>query len=307
MPGAAEPFYGALGAGPSENLKPAPPQLKFRFLTNHSPRKWTPVDFDPPFSDNAEIGPKRAINNHLIPIIDDSKAALARALSYMWINYSYNITRGMQSSARGRARANSGGPTIYRFSTSCDPYSTTRQFTTLSILQTSHMSFLQLPGPGGGRLNRFRPQGVAVWSGFVKRVLARGCGFGKRVWGYWLALEGVALGFFVAAAVALITHKCTLIALHQPLPVLWVICFAPVIFMLDALTLIILHEGLSTTSSLPWRISSMVVSTVIASCSATFVSLYLEAKAELDWERALEVKLKHTSLMVDRNKLESIQ
>lgn len=128
-----------------------------------------------------------------------------------------------------------------------------------------------------------------------RRLLPGGYAFGKRVWGYWFALDGVALGFFVAAAVALITHKCTLIALHGPLPVLGVVFFAPVIFILDLLTLLILHEGLSTTSSLPWRIASMVVSTVIVSCSATFVSLYLEAKAELDWERALEVKLKLSS------------
>ena len=97
------------------------------------------------------------------------------------------------------------------------------------------------------------------------------------------------MGFFVAAAVALVTHKCTLIALHRPLPVVGVLCLAPFIFIFDALALIVLHKGLSTTSSLPWRILAMMVSVVIISCSATFVSLYLEAKAELDWERALEV------------------
>jgi hypothetical protein len=117
-------------------------------------------------------------------------------------------------------------------------------------------------------------------------------GFRKIVWDYWLALDGVASGFFVAAAVALITHKCTLITLHRPLPVIGVVCFAPLIFIFDILTLIVLHEGLSTTSSLPVRIASMVVSTLIASFSATFLSLYLEAKAELDWGRALEVMLK---------------
>lgn len=140
------------------------------------------------------------------------------------------------------------------------------------------MPLLQLPRPGGGRLNGFRPGRIwsGVWTG---------------VWGSTFALEGVALGFFVAAAVALITHKCTLVALHRPLPGVGVICFAPFVFIFDTLTLVLLHEGLARTSSLPWRILAGAVGLVIVSSSATFVSLYMEAKAELDWEQALEVNI----------------
>jgi hypothetical protein len=97
-----------------------------------------------------------------------------------------------------------------------------------------------------------------------------------------------ALGFFTASATALIAHKFTIILLHYPLPILQLIFYGPFLSAFDIITLIFLRLGL-ISSILPCQFLTLLFSILIITCSATFVSLYVEATAELNWGRSIEV------------------
>src|SRR5579859_1771787 len=105
---------------------------------------------------------------------------------------------------------------------------------------------------------------------------------------FLFSLDLFALGLFAAASIALIAHKVTIILLHGPLPTLSVIILAPFLFVFDFITLLLLHRVLASRYRARQIIGGFI-SLVIISCSATFVSSYLEANAELNWGRSLEV------------------
>jgi hypothetical protein len=98
----------------------------------------------------------------------------------------------------------------------------------------------------------------------------------------------VLLGLFTAAAVALIVHKLLIIVLHGPLPTLGLIAAGPFLFVFDLVFLLFLHHGLSSTTR-AIRIISSFVAIFIMSSSAMFVSYYLQANAEVQWGRGVEV------------------
>jgi hypothetical protein len=98
----------------------------------------------------------------------------------------------------------------------------------------------------------------------------------------------VALGIFAASIVALLSHKVIILLLHGPLSTLGTIFFGPFVFVFDIITLLLLYRGLGS-ANLAWQIFAGIVGLVITSCSATFVSLYLEANAEVNWGRSVEV------------------
>ena len=95
---------------------------------------------------------------------------------------------------------------------------------------------------------------------------------------------------FNAATIALLTHKFATICLHGPLPLAQLVIFGPFLFCFDFVTLLFLHRGLASRSPAVQAISAFIC-IVIVSCSATFVSLYLEANAEVNWGRSVEVLL----------------
>lgn len=98
----------------------------------------------------------------------------------------------------------------------------------------------------------------------------------------------IALGIWTATVVALFAHKCTIIHLHGPLPTLSLICFAPFLFVFDIITVLLLHRGLASATKICPTLAGVVCILIIC-CSATFMSLYLEANAEVTWGRIVEV------------------
>ena len=106
---------------------------------------------------------------------------------------------------------------------------------------------------------------------------------------YLFSLDNLfALGLLTSSIVALFAHKVTIILLHRPLPALGVIFLGPFLFVFDLISLALVYLGLASPQR-AWQILAGFISIVIISCSATFVSLYLEANAELNWGRSVEV------------------
>jgi hypothetical protein len=111
----------------------------------------------------------------------------------------------------------------------------------------------------------------------------------KHLHTYLFSIKGLLpLYLFNAATVALVTHKIATICLHSPLPTFQLIIFGPFLFCFDFVTLLFLHRGLASRSQAAQTISGFIA-IVIVSCSSTFVSLYLEANAEVNWGRSVEV------------------
>jgi len=98
----------------------------------------------------------------------------------------------------------------------------------------------------------------------------------------------LAVGILASSIVALVAHKITIILLHGPLSTLSLILLGPYLFVFDLITLLLLHRGLASRQR-AWQILAGFIGLIIISCSATFVSLYLEANAELNWGRSVEV------------------
>ena len=108
---------------------------------------------------------------------------------------------------------------------------------------------------------------------------------------YLFCLDNVfALGFLTCSIIALLAHKITIILLHGPLSTLSVIFFGPFLFVFDIITILLQHRGLASVNR-SWQILAGFIGIVIISCSATFVSLYLEANAEVNWGRSVEVRI----------------
>lgn len=108
---------------------------------------------------------------------------------------------------------------------------------------------------------------------------------------YLLSLDSiVGTGIMTASTVALVCHKIIIIRLHSPLSILGLVSFWPFLFVFDIITLILLHRGLASTNR-AYRILASFLGLVITISSATFVSLYLSANAELNWGRSVEVYL----------------
>ena len=136
-----------------------------------------------------------------------------------------------------------------------------------------------LPPPTGGR---FRRQQSLIQ---------------KNLHAYLFSINRLsALFLFNTTTVALISHKIVTIILHGPLPIVQLIFFGPFLFCYDLVTLIFLHRGLASRSHALQAISAFI-SVIIISCSSTFVSLYLEANAEVNWGRSVEVSLVMFALM----------
>jgi hypothetical protein len=134
------------------------------------------------------------------------------------------------------------------------------------------MSYSLLPAPNSFRFRRPTPKSILNY-----------------IQSFLFCLEStVALGIFTASIVALVSHKFIILLLHGPLSILGTIFFSPFVFVFDIITLLLLHRGLASASR-AWQIFSGIVGLVITSCSATFVSLYLEANAEVNWGRSVEV------------------
>ena len=100
-----------------------------------------------------------------------------------------------------------------------------------------------------------------------------------------------ALGILTCSIIALLAHKITIILLHGPLSTLGVIFFGPFFFVFDLITIMLQYRGLASVNR-AWQILAGFIGVVITSCSATFVSLYLEANAEVNWGRSVEVYLR---------------
>jgi hypothetical protein len=106
---------------------------------------------------------------------------------------------------------------------------------------------------------------------------------------YLFCLDNLlALGLFTSSVVALIIHKIIVILLHGPLPFFGLIFLGPFLFVFDLVTLVLLRQGLGSAQR-GWQILAGLIGTLIISCSATFVSFYLEANAEVNWGRSVEV------------------
>ena len=95
-----------------------------------------------------------------------------------------------------------------------------------------------------------------------------------------------ALGLFTTSSVALLVHKSTVILLHRPLG-FELILFWPFLFGFDLATLLVLYHAL-TSSSKVWRLVGYINCVVIISCSATFVSVFLETNGAANWGRSVE-------------------
>lgn len=129
----------------------------------------------------------------------------------------------------------------------------------------------------------------------------------SHVHSFLFSLDSVlALGVLTVSIIALLAHKITIILLHGPLPTLGVIVFGPFLFVFDLITLILLYRGLSSPNR-AWQILAGFIGVVITSCSATFVSLYIEANAEVNWGRSVEVSTLSFTSDVDCIELENIQ
>ena len=96
-----------------------------------------------------------------------------------------------------------------------------------------------------------------------------------------------ALGLFAASSVALLTHKLTVILLHRPLGRQFII-YWPFLFGLDLAVLTFLHHALAVPKR-AWRVFGTLLCLFIIFCSATFVSLFLEANTSTNWGRSVEV------------------
>jgi hypothetical protein len=139
------------------------------------------------------------------------------------------------------------------------------------------MSSFLLPSPNTVRFRRPHPRNFfALFHSFL------------------FSLDSVlALGVLTTSAIALLAHKITIILLHGPLSTFGVIFFSPFLFVFDLITLILLYRGLVSPNR-AWQILAGFLGVVITSCSATFVSLYIEANAEVNWGRSVEV-LSHST------------
>ena len=132
-------------------------------------------------------------------------------------------------------------------------------------------NLVDLPSTTGGRFRR------------PKSFIA------KHVHSYLFSINSLSsLFLFNTATVALISQKITTIVLHGPLPTAQAIFFGPFLFCYDLATLIFLHRGFASRSQALQAMSAFI-SVIIISCSSTFVSLYLEANAEVNWGRSVEV------------------
>jgi len=96
-----------------------------------------------------------------------------------------------------------------------------------------------------------------------------------------------ALGLFTASSVALLAHKSTIILLHRPLGFEFLL-FWPFLFGFDLATLLVQYHGLASSNKV-WRLAGYIIGVVIISCSATFVSLFLETNTAANWGRSVEV------------------
>lgn len=127
-----------------------------------------------------------------------------------------------------------------------------------------------------------------IWSVVSMRVTMRS---------FLFSLDNIfVLGLFVATLNALIAHKCTVILLHGPLRRISVILFAPFLFVWDILTLLLLHRGLASKSRV-LQVLAVFICFVVITCSATFITGYLEMNAELNWGRSLAV---HSLLILEQ-------
>lgn len=107
----------------------------------------------------------------------------------------------------------------------------------------------------------------------------------------WFSLQSHAtLGLYSAASVALLTHKCTVILLHQPLGS-EIILFGPFLFAFDLSTLLLIHYAMA--SGRFWWLVGSILCLVIVFCSATFVSIALETSASANWGRSVEVSTRN--------------
>jgi len=100
--------------------------------------------------------------------------------------------------------------------------------------------------------------------------------------------SAIAQGLFTACAVALLVHKYIVILLYAPRAIHEVILYGPFLFTFDLFTLVFLHRGLASGDR-RWQIPAGLFCVVIILCSASFMSLYLETKTELNWGRSVEV------------------
>lgn len=100
--------------------------------------------------------------------------------------------------------------------------------------------------------------------------------------------NGLTLGLFTSATVALFSHKIIILLLHRPLPFFGLLFAWPFLFVFDFITVVILYHGLASRR-VAWQITAGVASVLIISLSATFASLYFEANAELNWSRSTVV------------------
>ena len=98
-----------------------------------------------------------------------------------------------------------------------------------------------------------------------------------------------ALGLFNAAAVALISHKTIFISLHHPISVWKLVFLWPCLFEFDILTLILLHWGLSSRKK-ACMLGAGVVCLVTMLLSSCFAAFYIQARAEVEWKTAVEVR-----------------
>lgn len=112
---------------------------------------------------------------------------------------------------------------------------------------------------------------------------------GYQFQSYMFSLDSIlSLGLFTASVVALVVHKFLIITLHGPLPIVGLLAAGPFLFVFDLITLLFLHQGLASTIR-ALRLFSSFVALFIMSCSATFVSYYQQANAEVQWGRSVEV------------------
>src|SRR5271170_675530 len=97
-----------------------------------------------------------------------------------------------------------------------------------------------------------------------------------------------ALGLFTCTIAALISHKITLILLHQPLSASGLILTAPCLFLFDLITLMLLHWGFVSRFTII-KLFTALVSILGVICSTAFASMYVQGNVELNWTRSVEV------------------
>jgi hypothetical protein len=116
----------------------------------------------------------------------------------------------------------------------------------------------------------------------------------------------LSLGVYTTTAVALIIQKLFLISLHRPLPTVRLILLSPLLFGFDFISLLFLHRGMASII-FTVRIFSFLIAISITLCSATFVSYYYVAHAEINWGRALEVLIPLIQLIVADHSVEVLR